>query len=279
MRATVPFYPFTYLFVPGNRPERFDKALASGADRVILDLEDAVAPDDKAAARSAIAVWLNQSAAARDRILVRINDTSTPWHVEDLNLLRQIQPCTVMLPKCEDERQIAAVHSCLTPPATLVALIESARGVEALPRIAGAPGVSCLAFGALDYMVDLDIPADSPALAQAAIQIAVASRAAGLAKPIAGVTPDMDTTRVASDMREAMTMGFGAKMCIHPMQITAVRQAITPSEQEVAWAQRVLLAWNAGAGGVLQVDGKMVDRPVVLKAERIISRTAQTLSP
>ena len=279
MRATVPFSPFTYLFVPGNRPERFDKALASGADRVILDLEDAVAPDDKAAARSSIAAWLDQSAAARDRILVRINDTSTPWHVEDLNLLRQIQPCTVMLPKCEDERQIAAVHSCLTPPATLVALIESARGVEALQRIAGAPGVSRLAFGALDYMVDLDIPADSPALAQTAIQIAVASRAAGLAKPIAGVTPDMDTKRVASDMREAMALGFGAKMCIHPMQIAAVRQAITPSEQEVAWAQRVLLAWNAGAGGVLQVDGKMVDRPVVLKAERIISRTAQTLSP
>ncbi len=274
--------PFTYLFVPGNRPERFDKALASGADRIILDLEDAVAPVDKAGARSAIAAWLDQTAFTRDtrdRILVRINDASTTWHVEDLHLLRQIQPCAVMLPKCEDEHQIAAVHSCLTAPATVVALIESARGIEALPRIAGAPGVSRLAFGALDYMVDLDIPADSPALAQTAIQIAVASRAAGLAKPIAGVTPDMDTTRVASDMREAMALGFGAKMCIHPMQIAAVRQAITPSEQEVAWAQRVLLAWNDGAGGVLQVDGKMVDRPVVLKAERIISRTAQTLSP
>jgi len=271
--------PFTYLFVPGNRPERFDKALASGADRVILDLEDAVAPGDKAGARSAIAAWLEQSAAARDRILVRINDAGTTWHVEDLHLMRQIQPCSVMLPKCEDEHQIAAVHSCLTVPATVVALIESARGIEALPRIAGVPGLSRLAFGALDYMVDLDIPADSPALVQAAIQIAIASRAAGLGKPIAGVTPDMDTTRVASDMREAMALGFGAKMCIHPMQVTAVRQAIAPSEQEIAWAQRVLLAWNAGASGVFQVDGKMVDRPVVLKAERIISRIAQTLNP
>jgi len=271
--------PFTYLFVPGNRPERFDKALASGADRVILDLEDAVAPGDKAGARSAIAAWLEQYAAARDRILVRINDAGTTWHVEDLHLMRQIQPCVVMLPKCEDEHQIAAVHSCLTAPATVVALIESARGIEALPRIAGVPGLSRLAFGALDYMVDLDIPADSPALAQAAIQIAIASRAAGLGKPIAGVTPDMDTTRVASDMREAMALGFGAKMCIHPMQVTAVRQAIAPSEQEIAWAQRVLLAWNAGASGVFQVDGKMVDRPVVLKAERIISRIAQTLNP
>jgi citrate lyase subunit beta/citryl-CoA lyase len=271
--------PFTYLFVPGNRPERFDKALASGADRVILDLEDAVAPGDKAGARSAIAAWLEQSAAARDRILVRINDAGTTWHVEDLHLMRQIQPCSVMLPKCEDEHQIAAVHSCLTVPATVVALIESARGIEALPRIAGVPGLSRLAFGALDYMVDLDIPADSPALVQAAIQIAIASRAAGLGKPIAGVTPDMDTTRVASDMREAMALGFGAKMCIHPMQVTAVRQAIAPSEQEIAWAQRVLLAWNAGASGVFQVDGKMVDRPVVLKAERIISRTTQTFNP
>lgn len=279
MSAAAPFSPFTYLFVPGDRPQRFDKALASGADRVILDLEDAVAPGDKGSARSAIATWLRQSAAVRARILVRINDASTTWHVEDLNLLRQIQPCTVMLPKCEDEHQIAAVHSCLTPLATVVALIESARGVEALPRIAGAPGVSRLAFGALDYMVDLDIPTHSPALAHAAIQIAVASRAAGLAKPIAGVTPDMDTTRVASDMQEAMNMGFGAKMCIHPMQVAAVRQIITPTEQEVAWAQRILLAWNAGSGGVLQVDGKMVDRPVVLKAERIISRTTPTFNP
>jgi citrate lyase subunit beta/citryl-CoA lyase len=274
--------PFTYLFVPGNRPEWFDKALASGADRVILDLEDAVAPGDKAGARSATAAWLDQSAIARDardRILIRINDASTPWHVEDLKLVRQIQPCAVMLPKCEDEHQIAAVHGCLTPLATVVALIESARGIEALPRIAGAPGVSRLAFGALDYMVDLDIPAHSPALAQAAIQIAVASRAAGLAKPIAGVTPDMDAIQVANDMQEAMNLGFGAKMCIHPMQVTAVRQAITPSEQEIAWAQRVLLAWNAGTGGVFQMDGKMVDRPVVLKAERIISRTTQNLHP
>jgi citrate lyase subunit beta / citryl-CoA lyase len=279
MSAVASFVPFTYLFVPGNRPERFDKALASGADRVILDLEDAVAPGDKAGARSAIAAWLMQSTTVRDRILVRINDASTPWHTEDLSLLRQIQPCSVMLPKCEDERLTAAVHSCLTPPATVVALIESARGIQALPRIAGAPGVSRLAFGALDYMVDLDIPADSPALTQAATQIAVASRAVGLPKPIAGVTPDMDATRVARDMQEAMALGFGAKMCIHPMQVAAVRQAITPSQQEVAWAQRVLLAWNAGAGGVLQVDGKMVDRPVVLKAERIISRTVQTFTP
>ena len=278
MSTTAPFVPFTYLFVPGNRPERFDKALASGADRVILDLEDAVGPGDKAVARSSIAAWLHQSATAHDRILVRINDASTLWHAEDLNLLRQIQPCTVMLPKCEDEHQIAGVHSCVAAPATIVALIESARGIEALQRIAGAPGVSRLAFGALDYMVDLDIPAHSLALEYAAVQITVASRAAGLAKPIAGVTPDMDTTRVARDMEEAMALGFGAKMCIHPMQVTAARQAITPSEQEVAWAQRVLLAWNAGAGDVLQVDGKMVDRPVVLKAERIISRTAPTLN-
>jgi len=268
-----PFAPVTYLFVPGDRPERFDKALASGADRVILDLEDAVAPDDKARARSTIAAWLATSAVARDRVLVRINDASTPWHADDLNLLRQIQPCAVMLPKCEAEHQIVAVLSCLTAAATVVVLIESARGVAALPGIAGTPGVSRLAFGALDYMVDLDVPSDSPALTHAAIQIAVASRAAGLPKPIAGVTPDMVATRVTSDMHEAMAVGFGAKMCIHPLQVAAVCQAITPSEQEIVWAQRVLLAWKTGAGGVLQVDGKMVDRPVVLKAERIISRT------
>lgn len=263
--------PTTYLFVPGNRPERFAKALASGADRIIIDLEDAVAPADKAGARTAIAEWLGSPAAPRERVLIRINDVTSTWHADDLALAHAVQVACVMLPKCEAADQVAAVRASLAPDGSVLALIETARGMVALQDIAAAPGVLRLAFGALDYMVDLDLPAGSPALDYAAAQIAIASRAAGLASPVAGVTPELDAARVAADMAQARALGFGAKMCIHPSQVVAVRTALAPSAEEMDWAQRVLQAWNACAGGALQLDGKMIDRPVVLKAERILA--------
>lgn len=263
--------PTTYLFVPGNCPERFAKALASGADRIILDLEDAVAPADKPDARTAIAEWMGSPAAPRERVLIRINDVTSAWHADDLALVHAVQVACVMLPKCETADQVAALRAGLGSQATVLPLIETARGMVALQDIAAAPGVLRLAFGALDYMVDLDLPAGSPALDFAAAQIAIASRAAGLASPVAGVTPELDTVRVTADMAQARALGFGAKMCIHPAQVAAVRAALTPSVEEMAWAQRVLQAWHASNGGALQLDGKMIDRPVVLKAERILA--------
>jgi citrate lyase subunit beta/citryl-CoA lyase len=265
----------TYLFVPGNRPERFAKALASGADRIILDLEDAVAPGDKAAARDAIAQWMAGAGEARDKILIRINDAATPWHADDLALAGSVRAACVMLPKCEAAAQVAAVLARLDDNATVLPLIETARGMLALPGIAAAPAVARLAFGSLDYMADLDIPADSLALDVAASQIAVASRAAGLASPLAGVTPALDALRVGEDMAHARSLGFGAKMCIHPAQVAAVRAALAPSAQALAWAQQVLQAWQASGSGALQVDGKMVDLPVVRQAERILAQAAR----
>lgn len=264
--------PSCYLFVPGNRPERFAKALASGAQRIIIDLEDAVAPADKAAARAAMAEWLGSHTAERERVLIRINDDGTAWHAEDLAVVSAIGAPCVMLPKCEAAIQVAAVRAHLGHDGSVLALVESARGLLALKEIASAPGVTRLAFGSLDYMADLDIPADSPALDFAAAQIAIASRAAGLAAPVAGVTPELDGVRVAADMARARALGFGAKMCIHPSQVPVVLAALAPSADEQAWAQRVLQAWQGAAGGALQVNGKMVDRPVVLKAQRILER-------
>ena len=285
--------PSTYLFVPGNRPERFAKALASGADRIIIDLEDAVAPADKAAARAAIAQWMGgvvSTADERSKVLIRINDAATPWHADDLALARSVQVPCVMLPKCESASQAAQVLTHLVAGATVLALVETARGLLALNDIAAAPGVARLAFGSLDYMVDLDIPSlrgdgevggagadggsSSIALDFAANQIAIASRAAGLPSPVAGVTPELDAAQVTADMLHARSLGYGAKLCIHPAQVAAVRAALRPSAQELAWAQRVLQAWDASGGGAIQVDGKMVDRPVVLKAQRIVASAA-----
>ena len=267
--------PLTYLFVPGNRPERFTKAIDSGADRVILDLEDAVAPEGKAAARSAIAEWMQANTQHAGKVLIRINDVTTAWHADDLAMARALQPLCIMLPKCEAAPQVDAVLTCLPGDASVLPLIETARGLVAVHDIATAARVARLAFGSLDYMVDLDVESRSLALDFAAAQIAVASRAAGLASPLAGVTPDMDAARVSADMLHAKSLGFGAKMCIHPSQLAAVRAALAPTAAELAWAQRVLQAWAASSGGALQLDGKMVDRPVVLKAKRIVSLASQ----
>jgi citrate lyase subunit beta/citryl-CoA lyase len=270
--------PLTYLFVPGNRPERFAKAIDSGADRIILDLEDAVAPEGKAAARSAIAEWTQGNRDLAGKVLIRINDAATAWHADDLALASAVQAQCIMLPKCEAAHQVVAVMARLPRQASVLPLIETARGLVAVHDISSATGVARLAFGSLDYMVDLDIGPGSLALDFAATQIAVASRAAGLPSPVAGVTPNIDATKVSADMLHAKSLGFGAKMCIHPAQLAAVRAALAPTAAELAWAQRVLQAWATSNGGAIQLDGKMVDRPVVLKAERILSLASQNKS-
>jgi citrate lyase subunit beta / citryl-CoA lyase len=262
----------TYLFVPGTRPERFAKALASGADRVVLDLEDAVAPDDKADARSAIAAWLQGAMPAdRLRVVVRINDACSPWYAADLAALGDMSATSVLLPKTESAAQIVATQAAL-PDACILALIESARGVSEVDRIAAA-GAQRLVFGTLDFALDLDmdISADASGLGYAASRIAIASRLAGLAAPVAGVTPQLDDeARLLSDLADARRLGFGAKLCIHPRQIQPIHTALRPSAEALDWAQRVLVA-DAASPGAARLDGRMVDRPVVLQAQRTLA--------
>lgn len=279
MNFMLAMQPLTYLFVPGNRPERFAKAMASEADRVILDLEDAVAPADKPLARAAIASWVATLAVSeRARLLVRINDAASSWHADDVLWLQPSSIVHIMLSKCEHPAQIANVLAHLPAGATVVPLIETARGVLDAVAIAQAANVARLAFGSLDFMLDLDLPGPGFALDSAATAVALASRAAGLPAPIAGVTPELDADQVRSDLSHARALGFGAKMCIHPTQVAVVREAFQPDAQSLAWAQRVMQQWQAGNGtGAIQVDGKMVDKPVLLRAERILALSSQAL--
>ncbi|MEO6973968.1 MAG: CoA ester lyase [Rhodoferax sp.] len=263
----------TYLFVPGTRPERFAKALASGADAVVLDLEDAVAAADKAAARDIIANWL-RSATPGDcaRIVVRVNDATSTWFEGDLKALRDAGATQILLPKAEHAHQIEAVRGTL-PGATVLALIESARGVANVELVAEAPGVSRLVFGTLDFALDLDmdITTDATGLGYAAARIAIASRVAGLASPVAGVTPQIDDeARLLADLAAARHQGFGAKLCIHPRQVAPIHRALRPDAQALEWARRVLAA-DAASPGAARLDGRMVDRPVVLQALRTLS--------
>ena len=270
----------TYLFVPGNRPERFAKALASGADRVILDLEDAVATADKAHARESIASWVASLASNDvDRLLVRINDVTSPCHLDDVLWLQGIFIKHSMLSKCESPEQVAGVLANMPPGSRVLPLIETVRGVLAAPAIAQASNVSRLAFGSLDYLLDLDLPGPGFALDAAALTIAMASRAANLPPPVAGVTPELDVDQVQSDLAHARALGYGAKMCIHPMQVAVVREAFVPDAQTLAWAQRVLTQWQQSNGaGVIQIDGQMVDKPVLLRAERILALAGHSQS-
>ena len=274
--------PRTYLFVPGDRPERFAKALASGADAVVLDLEDAVLPQAKAAAREAIGNFLAGS-DARSRLVLRVNAEDSPWFALDCELLALYPGPAVMLPKAHNTLVLQALQGLSPglaglpglPGLQILPLVESAAGVLAAEVLAAAPGVQRLVFGTLDYALDMGLEgelATTTGLDYAASRLALASRAAGIASPVAGVTPAIDDEALLlADLARARAHGFGAKLCIHPKQVAAVHAALAPSAEELAWAQRVLAA-AAGSAGAVQLDGRMVDKPVIERARRIAAR-------
>ncbi len=265
--------PLTLLFVPGDRPDRFDKAVAAGADLVVLDLEDAVAPDAKDAARDHVVGWL----AAGGRAAVRVNAAGTTGHDHDLRALSGT-PLPVMLPKAEDPAAVAAVAAGLHPGTTLLALVETAAGVLAAPALAAVDGVSRLVLGTYDLAAQLGVsPDDRDAMAGARQALVLASAAAGLAGPVDGVTGDVgDDDRLRDDVAYAVRLGFGGKLCVHPRQVPVARAALLPGPEDLAWARRVVEA-AAGSGAVL-LDGAMVDKPVVDRARRMLaaSEGAQT---
>jgi citrate lyase subunit beta / citryl-CoA lyase len=275
--------PTTYLFVPGSRPDRFQKAWDTPAHRVILDLEDAVAPVDKAASRASVGTFLQSiPLSAQTRVMVRINDVRSPWFAEDLRWLESLPWLGVMLPKAESTADFDALRDAGSER-EVIALIETVRGVCQAREVAQAGGVTRLAFGSLDYGFDLGVDGPGLALDLAGLELALASRLAELPPPIAGVTQSLEAHAVEQDVGHAKSLGFGAKLCIHPAQLAPVVQAFSPDAQTRAWAERVVSAWRdaerdaqrnagpSGAGvGALLVDGKMVDKPVLLRAQRVL---------
>ncbi len=267
------------LFVPGHRPERFDRALASGADAVIIDLEDAVAPQDKDTAREQIAHWLAaQPEAVRARVLLRLNaEDDTRAHAADLAWLptqHAHAPAALVLPKAGDPRTLAAVAQAAHAGTPLLPLVESAAGWGAVDALAAAPQVLRLVFGHLDFQLDMgmDGSPDQHELLPVRLALVAASRRAGLAAPIDGVSPTLDDeTQTRADTERARRLGFGGKLCIHPRQVALVNAGLSPSAEERDWARRVLAANAAHGGAAFQLDGRMVDAPVLRRAQRIQS--------
>lgn len=253
------------LFVPGDRPDRFDKAAASGANEVILDLEDAVAPAAKAQARDAVATWL----AAGQRAVVRINAADTAWYADDMAMVRALAGATVMLPKADAESAAQTVGMLSGRP--IIALLETASAFMGLERLAATAGVARISFGSVDFSADTGIVDEGDALTAVRTQIVLASRSAGLVAPIDGVSVEFtDVARMEQEALRSRRLGFGGKLCIHPRQVTAIHAAFKPSPQEREWAARVLAAFDASHGAATALDGKMIDKPVVERARQIV---------
>jgi citrate lyase subunit beta/citryl-CoA lyase len=258
-----------YLFVPADRPERFAKARASGADAVIVDLEDAVAPEAKASARDALATALDASAP----LVVRINAAGTPWFEDDLELCRHPGVAAVMLPKAEGIDAVCTVVEITYKD--VLPIIESARGLREIHSIASVPGVIRLAFGSVDLALDLGIDcapdgAESELLAFRS-QVVLASRLAGLAAPVDGVSTAIeDLQRLQADTERSRRLGFGAKLCIHPKQLAIVQAVFTPPPERLDWARRVCKAFETAGGSAVAVDSQMVDLPVYQRAQAVL---------
>ncbi len=261
--------PRSYLFVPGDRPERFDKALASGAHAVILDLEDAVLPDRKDGARAAMRTWLAATAA---RVHVRVNPQSTPWYHADCELLALPAVEGVMLPKSEDAAQVEALARRLRPGQRLIPLVETVEGAFQAEAMARVAGVQRLAFGSVDFMSDSGIECED-GLDPVRVQLVLASRRAQVLAPLDGVSLSIDDDALLhAHALRSRQMGFGGKLCIHPRQVEPVHRAFRPSEAERAWAQRVVDAMAGQPLGAVAVDGKLVDRPVLLRAQAVLAQ-------
>ena len=258
----------TPLFVPANREDRFAKAAATEADAVILDLEDAVPPEEKDRARTAL------SCAFTDKpVMVRINGTATPWHKADVEALRNVPIAAVMLSKAEAPFEISDLWKALGCRVPVVALIESARGLANARTIAALEAVTRLSFGSIDFCADLGCAHQRDVLRPARFELVLASRLAGIAAPIDGVTPQIDDrAAIRDDTHHAKDLGMTGKLCIHPRQVSEIRRAFAPTETEIDWATRIL---RSGEGAV-SVDGEMVDEPVRIRARSIMAAAQET---
>lgn len=259
--------PRSYLFVPGNRPDRFDKAVDSIADVVVCDMEDAVPPGEKNQARDDALKWLEKGAS----ICVRVNGCDTPWFKDDvLAFASHPGVSAIMLPKAETSDQISDLLTHCHRLMKILPIVETARGFDALGAISSATGVARIVFGTVDFQVDLCIDGDDLELLMFRSQIVLAARLAGIESPVDGVTTRLDDPDlVEANARRGKRLGFGAMLCVHPNQVAPVHRGYGYTEDEKAWAVRVLSAAEASAGAAVAVDGKMVDLPVILKAERI----------
>jgi citrate lyase beta subunit len=265
------------LFVPGSRPERFAKAIAAGADAVCIDLEDAVPPQDKDSARGAVVDFIQ--AMSEDRpcaIGVRINPLGTQEGDLDVSAFRDsaFVPDFIMVPKAVSPKDLAALPAAIGEPATPIwAVVESVEGLLASSDIAKscAPNGGIL-FGGADFSAEMGTAMTWEPLLYARGKLAVAAKGALI--QIMDV-PYLDVANSAGLEEETTRikgLGFTSKACIHPNQIASVNTIFSPSQREVDWATRVVDAGKSATGNAILLDGKLLDRPVYIRAQNILTQ-------
>ena len=265
------------LFVPAVRPDRYPKALATGADAVCVDLEDGVAFGAKDEARRAALTLLTDRAPTRADVALRINDPKTDLGRADMEALQaaRVQPDALMLPKVAGAEEIGKVESALgstLPGIPLIAQIETAQGLSEAVRIVNAsPHVAALFFGAIDLSAEIGSAPDWEPMLYARSHVVLAAALAGVR---AIDSPFMDVRApdaLAEESRRARRLGFVGKAAIHPTQVAVIQEAFLPTADEIAWARKIVAAYEHNQGGVLLVDGRLIERPVVRAAHRTLS--------
>lgn len=263
------------LFVPGTRPDRITKALASGADAVCIDLEDAVAPDDKASAREVVMQALAQPREPTTRLGFRINPVCTANGLADLAAYGGSNAAAdfVMIPKAAHPVELDVVAGAMEGPDRpyLWPIIESAIGLARAYDIAAGKHVQGLLFGGADFAADLGIAMDWEPLFHARGTLAAAAAAAGVELLDVPWLDVNDDEGLVASTRRARALGFTGRSCIHPKQIAGVNAAFTPSEAEIEQARTVLAAFSQSRGGAALLDGKLIELPVIRAAERMLA--------
>ncbi|MFL4473090.1 HpcH/HpaI aldolase/citrate lyase family protein [Paeniglutamicibacter sp. MACA_103] len=264
------------LFCPGDRMDRFEKAL-DRADVAILDLEDAVAPERKVAARGQVAA---AAATAPQRTIVRINAADTPWFHDDVTAMRLAGVRTLMLPKASGPEQLCALQDF-----EVVALCETAAGVLAAPRLAAATNCTALMWGGEDLVADIGGRSSRgtdgryrPMIEQARTSVLFAAAAEGKASIDAVHIDISDLDGLETESKEAADMGFRAKACIHPQHVAYIRKAFRPTDEQIACARTLLAHPEASSGGVFRIGNQMIDGPLLTHARTLIERTTPWIS-
>lgn len=269
----------SFLFAPGNDARKLAKALESGADAVIADLEDAVPAGEKAAARALTMDVLADAGAGALR-LARVNGAETTWAAEDVAALADAGLDAVVLPKAS-AGAVAAVAALGVP---VVAIVETPGGLRGAYELGATPPVAALMLGAVDLGLALGLEQrpDGLELLHARSTLVVDSAAAGLRGPVDRVwTAIGDDEGLVDDCRVGRSLGFRGKACIHPAQVAVVNEAFSPSDAELARAAAVVAAYDAAAAdgrGAVQLDGEMIDLPVVERARRLLAETNRSVA-
>jgi citrate lyase beta subunit len=258
------------LFVPGTRPERFDKAIGAGADAVCIDLEDAVPPEDKDRARDLVCAYVANRGDSACAMGVRINGLETEAGRQDVQAIKQLSklPDFIMVPKAQNAFELETLREEIGVP--VWAVVETIKGLHRAEAIALACSGGGLLFGGADFSLEMGVSMDWEPLLYARGKLVVDAKGAMVQMMDVPFLDVNDPDGLRLECERVKALGFSGKACIHPNQVAIINEVFSPTDSEIAWAKRVIQAGLAADGNAILLDGKLLDAPVYLRAQRIL---------